>query len=96
MPVLTQTVTLPLTVNAALVATTTSLPTGEVGVAYAATLSASGGTPPYQWSIKKGALAAGFSLSGSGSISGTPTATSAVAGHLRGAGFLRARARRNP
>ena len=77
-PVLTQTVTLPLTVNAALVATTTSLPTGEVGVAYAATLAASGGTPPYQWSVKTGALAAGLSLSGSGSISGAPTATSAA------------------
>jgi Putative Ig domain len=58
-----------------LAVTTSSLPTGEVGVAYAATLSASGGTPPYQWSIKSGALPAGLSLSASGSISGTPTAT---------------------
>ena len=78
-PVLTQTVTLPLTVNAALAVTTTSVPAGEVGVAYAATLSASGGTPPYQWSIKTGALAAGLSLTSTGSISGTPTATSAAA-----------------
>jgi hypothetical protein len=73
--------TLSLTVASApppLAVTTTSLPTGEVGVAYSATLSASGGTPPYQWSIKSGALAAGLSLSASGSISGTPTATSAA------------------
>jgi hypothetical protein len=60
----------------ALVVTTQSLPTGEVGAAYAATLSASGGTPPYRWSIKSGALAAGLSLGASGSISGTPTAKS--------------------
>ncbi len=58
--------------------TTKSLPTGEVDVAYAATLSASGGTPPYQWSIKSGALSAGLSLSASGSISGTPTTTSSA------------------
>jgi hypothetical protein len=61
-----------------LVVTTKSLPTGEVDVAYAATLSASGGTPPYQWSIKSGALSAGLSLSASGSISGTPTTTSSA------------------
>ena len=73
-PVLTQSATLPMTVHAALAVTTTSLPAGEVGVAYAAGLSASGGTPPYRWSIKSGALAAGLALGSSGSISGTPTA----------------------
>jgi hypothetical protein len=68
--------TLSLTIAASdLVVPTQSLPTGEVGVAYAATLSASGGTLPYRWSIASGALAAGLSLSASGSISGTPTAT---------------------
>ena len=72
--------TLSLTIApSALAVTTTSLPIGEVGVAYAATLSASGGTSPYHWSIKSGALAAGLSLSASGSISGTPTAASAAA-----------------
>jgi hypothetical protein len=73
--------TLTLTVASAtppLVVTTRSLPTGEVGVAYAAQLSASGGTPPYRWSINSGALATGLSLRASGSISGTPTATSAA------------------
>jgi hypothetical protein len=69
--------TLSLTIApSALVVTTQSLPVGEVGAAYAASLSATGGTPPYQWSIKSGTLAAGLSLGGSGSISGTPTATS--------------------
>ena len=60
----------------ALVVPSQSLPTGEVGVAYTATLRASGGTPPYRWSIKSGALAAGLSLSAEGIISGIPTATS--------------------
>lgn len=59
-----------------LAVTTQSLPVGEVGAAYAATLTASGGTPPYHWSITHGALAAGLSLGASGSISGTPTAAS--------------------
>jgi len=71
--------TLNLTIGSApppLIVTTQSLPTGEVGVDYAVTLSASGGTPPYQWSIKSGALATGLTLTASGSISGTPAATS--------------------
>jgi hypothetical protein len=76
-PAQSSTRTLSLTIAPpSLVVTTKSVPTGEVGVAYAAALSATGGTPPYQWSIKSGALAAGLSLSASGSISGTPTATS--------------------
>jgi hypothetical protein len=76
-PVQSSTRTLSLTItSSALVVTTPSLPVGEVGAAYAASLSATGGTPPYKWSIKNGALAAGLSLSVSGSISGTPTATS--------------------
>jgi hypothetical protein len=71
--------TLSLTIApAALVVPTQALPTGEVGVAYAVGLSASGGTPPYRWSITSGALVAGLSLSTSGSISGTPTATTAA------------------
>jgi Putative Ig domain len=72
--------TLSLTIApSALVVATQSLPTGEVGVLYAASVSASGGRPPYRWSIASGALAAGLSLSASGSISGTPTATSGAA-----------------
>jgi hypothetical protein len=55
--------------------TTTSLAYGQVGVAYSATLSAAGGTPPYTWTLTNGALAAGLSLSTSGSITGTPSAT---------------------
>ena len=44
-----------------------------VGVSYSATLSASGGTSPYTYSIASGSLPPGLSLSSSGSISGKPT-----------------------
>ena len=63
------------TINATtLRVTTTALPSGQVGTAYSTTLAASGGTPPYQWSISSGALPPGLTLSAStGVISGTPT-----------------------
>ena len=52
---------------------TSSLAGGTVGSGYSQTLSASGGTPPYSWSVVTGALPDGLSLSASGTISGTPT-----------------------
>src|SRR6266571_1934460 len=56
--------------------TTSSLPAGQMGAAYQATLSASGGTIPYSWSLASGSLPAGLSLnSASGAISGTPSAS---------------------
>jgi hypothetical protein len=57
--------------------TTTSLSQGQTAVAYSATLSATGGTSPYNWSVKSGTLPAGLSLSAAGAISGTPTAAGA-------------------
>ncbi len=55
--------------------TTTSLPSGQVGVAYSQTLQASGGTGTYTWSLASGTLPGGLTLSGSGQIAGTPTAS---------------------
>lgn len=58
--------------------TTTSLPDAEEGSVYSTSLSASGGTTPYTWSISSGSLPAGLSLNASsGQISGTPTAEGA-------------------
>ncbi len=54
--------------------TTTSLASGQTGAAYSGTLSATGGTAPYTWSVKSGSLPAGLSLSAAGAIAGTPTA----------------------
>ncbi len=54
---------------------TTSLPSGTRQAAYSAALAASGGTPPYTWSLSSGTLPTGLSLSEQGVISGTPTAT---------------------
>lgn len=51
--------------------TTTSLPNGKVGAAYAQTLVASGYPSP-TWSLKSGTLPAGLTLGADGKISGTP------------------------
>jgi hypothetical protein len=69
---------LSLTISAAgvqpLAISTTTLAQPAVGQAYAATLQATGGTPPYTWSIQSGPLSTGLSLSTSGQITGTPIA----------------------
>ena len=52
---------------------TTALPAGKAGTAYTATLSATGGTPPYTWSLTGGRLPLGLHLNHkTGVISGTP------------------------
>ena len=55
--------------------TTATLPSGQVGVTYAATIQVGGGTGPYGFTLTAGALPDGVSLSGSGVLSGTPTAS---------------------
>lgn len=53
--------------------TTATLPDGRAGTTYLQTLAASGGTPPYTWSITWEALPDGLNLSSAGVISGMPT-----------------------
>jgi hypothetical protein len=53
--------------------TTTQLPSGTLSKAYSASLSASGGSTPYTWSVVSGALPSGLALNASGAISGTPS-----------------------
>jgi hypothetical protein len=56
-----------------LMVTTSSLSNGVLNLAYTATLTATGGTNPYTWSIISGALPPGLNLNtNSGVISGTP------------------------
>jgi hypothetical protein len=52
--------------------TTLTLPDDMVGSPYTQTLAATGGTPPYTWSIASGALPGGLTLA-NGTITGTPT-----------------------
>jgi hypothetical protein len=60
-----------------LITTQGPLTAGTTAMAYSATLNASGGVPPYTWSVIEGQLPAGLVLStlanGGGTISGTPT-----------------------
>jgi len=62
--------------------TTATLPLGVVNTSYSAILSASGGAPPYTWSLIAGSLPAGLSLS-SNSITGAPTAGGSTTFTLR-------------
>ena len=52
----------------------TALPAAAVAAAYNQTVTASGGTGPYTYSVTAGALPAGLTLSSAGAITGTPTA----------------------
>lgn len=74
------TIPLALVINASPAATAslmiafTSLPDGTQNTPYVATtLQATGGTPPYQWSVTSG-LPPGLSLNSAGLLTGTPTA----------------------
>lgn len=53
---------------------TTSLPDGELDVAYTADLEAEGGDGAFAWSLVEGSLPDGLTLDGGGTISGTPSA----------------------
>ena len=63
------------TIDAAPTITTPSpLPAGQVGIDYSETLTATGGSGQYTWSVSAGSLPAGLSLnSGTGLIGGLPT-----------------------
>jgi hypothetical protein len=80
-PQQTASLNLTLIVSAPLTITTASLVTGTVGTPYSQTLTATGGTPAYTWSLIAGRLPGGLSLNtATGVISGTPS--DAVPGSL--------------
>ncbi len=49
-------------------------PAGLVSTAYTDTLTATGGTTPYTWSVNAGSLPPGITLTSAGVLTGTPTA----------------------
>jgi large repetitive protein len=50
--------------------TTPSLPAGQALISYATQLQASGGSPPFKWTMAGGSLPSGFALTESGAIIG--------------------------
>ncbi|MGH3581994.1 MAG: beta strand repeat-containing protein, partial [Mycobacterium sp.] len=64
------------TINPAIVVSPATLPGGSLGTAYSQTVTATGGTGSYTFSVSAGSLGAGLVLNAAtGVISGTPTAT---------------------
>jgi hypothetical protein len=62
--------------GAGLQITTASLSTATVGTSYSATLAATGGVPPYTWSLASGSLPEGLQLAAyTGTISGTTSSS---------------------
>jgi hypothetical protein len=54
--------------------TTSSLPAYTAGASYTQTLTATGGTAPFTWSLGSGSLPPGLAVDSGGTIRGTPTA----------------------
>jgi hypothetical protein len=64
--------------------TTTPLPNGTEGSPYDTTVSATGGTPPYTWSISSGSLPSAVALAATtGNINGTPSTSGTFTPTLR-------------
>ncbi len=62
-------------VAARILISASTLPNGVQNVAYSQTLTASGGTGAFTWTVIAGSLPTGVSLGSAGALSGTPTAS---------------------
>jgi hypothetical protein len=69
----TATITASLANSDALQITTGTLPQGQTGNFYSETLTATGGTTPYSWSISAGTPPPGIVMNANGNFAGTPT-----------------------
>ena len=67
----TATAAFTLTVSSLLTIANSTLPEVDAGTPYSASLSATGGITPYQWSLATGALPSGIQLQSSGVLTGT-------------------------
>jgi hypothetical protein len=72
-PVSTYTSQLSITIQPQIAVTTSTLPPGTVGTAYAEPLQATGGVPPYYFALQGGSLPAGLSVASA--IAGVPAST---------------------
>jgi hypothetical protein len=61
-----------------------TLPAGAVGATYSQSISGSGGTAPYSFSVFSGALPTGLTLTSAGLLSGTPTTVGTSSPTIRG------------
>ena len=68
------TVTVMPSVTSSLAITNSALPTADAGVLYSASLSAIGGTTPYQWTLASGILPSGIQLQTSSGVIGGKSA----------------------
>ena len=62
------------TIARSLAITPATLPDATLGTAYQQSLTATGGTAPYNFTIDSGSLPAGITLASTGNLAGTPTA----------------------
>ena len=70
----------PASVSCPAITVTGSLPAGAVSAAYSAPLSATGGTPPYAFSLASGTLSAGLLIQSTSSTTASVQGTPAAAG----------------
>lgn len=63
-----------MSITALAITTPVNLPNGAENISYLQALGATGGQPPYTWSLAGGTLPAGLMLSPNGLLSGTPAA----------------------
>jgi hypothetical protein len=77
-PPVTAAQSLSLVIEPAVAIVTDAVPGGMVGIAYQATLSATGGRGGYTWSVVDATLPDGLALSTTGWITGTPTTPGTV------------------
>jgi large repetitive protein len=61
-----------------------TLPAGTVGTAYSRTITATGGTGPYTFTVASGVLPAGLTLTAAGVLAGTPTTAGITTVTIRG------------